>query len=382
MAVQIAAPRFFSKSHTWSFAFLSFLLLGTLCAKGITSEIPTGRSVLERVVKSRLDIRDGIVRTSVHSLTMRPQHEESKEVTVYFDGDLSRVDEVFGKYTRFSCWGCYDERLFVWYTTERAPVPGGKISLLIRDRDDDEKAFSIGILHPRWYGCLPVPTSLSHAFNPIGWLLGQKSTEISVEEVKWKDKTAWKLGWLDPEDLRDLPSFRYVVWIVPEANFSIVRSEYLFSVEKNQYHDVTECDVAPYKGTGIWFPTYWRSERTVDEALEWREEGRVEVVALNEGVSRKYFAIQSLQVPPGTPVAWNAGDPPYSGNPLVWDGRSIVPDPTYQVGGGRGVQTRRANWRLIIGVNVALLSAIASLLLLRRYFRLRQSQGSDKQPGN
>jgi len=374
--------RFCFRLPTWGFALLILFLLGICRANGMTSEVPNGRAILERVVKSRMDIRDGIIRVSIHSVTMRPQHKESKEVTVYFDRDLLRVDESLGRYKRFSCWGCDNERLFVWYTTEPAPVPGGKISLLIRDRDSHEEGFSIGILHPRWYGCLPVPTSLSHAFNPVGWLLGQKSMEISVEQVKWKDKTAWKLSWLDPEDVRDSASFRYVVWVIPDANFSIVRSEYLFSVEKNQYHDVTECDVAPYKEAGIWFPTYWRSERTVDGALEWREEGRVEVIALNEGVSRENFVIQSLQVPPGTPVAWGAGDPPYPGKPLIWDGRSIVPDPTYHVGGGKGMEIRRANWGLIIGVNVALLSAIASLLLLQRYFRLRQSQGSGKQPGS
>lgn len=357
------------------------ILLSPLYIHGMckASESLDLKRVLKDVRDSRTKIVSGVVRIEQGFLDLERKVSLTNTWLIHFSSDRLRAEREAGDFREVWCWGCYEDDAFIAYSVGHPSLPNGaKMGLSIWDRDEIHPR-QFFVPHPRWLGCFPYPILQMYVCHPDVFFSSTGKASPSVVREGEGEQEKWTVRWSsDVASDNQLPA-EFSIVVMPRRGFGVIRSQVAWEIGSKgnpvKMLDMVESDLTRVLSADVWFRSRLRYTRWRNGQVVLRENCQIEVLSLNSDVPLQTFALDGISfLEPGTEVFWNRKKPPpYTGRPLIWDGQSIVPDPKYMVGEGTMVQPGRVRWDVLIGANVALLAALATLVSLRRYFRLRKS---------
>ena len=167
------------------------------------------------------------------------------------------------------------------------------------------------------------------------------------------------------------------LWIAEGQGYAVRKHYY----QCDMYDELLEVDVALDEGSGLWFPTAWHYEqkRTDGNKRHSVDGGTITNIVLNKPIPDGIFEIKNIEpIQAGAPVTWRAElvPPPYGARTgeLIWDGNDIVTRGMFAEGlvAKAAAENKGKRFKMMILVNVACISLIIALFLMRYYRHLQR----------
>ena len=381
--------------------------------------------LLQKSFAHREQIKSGQMVVTKHYVVKNQSNgnvnsDQTRKITLSFDEERKRADthntgshfipspdapSPVVSYDSVGCIGCYkgDNRLLFEYTNfspkrkelseylldsllERSVMHVYDINQLEENIDAKHWTDEFGFM-PQYLAifCLDrLPTkervaeAQSYLFVNAVDMLDSGGTDVTITEEDYKGTLCKKITF----ELQTVNSSRQefsilnTLWIAEGQGYALRKQHFQYDAMSEE---LLEVDVALDKDSGIWFPSAWHYEKNMRGKPYVQENGTVKNVILNQPLPEKLFDMKDLKVlPAGVLVSWRAKlvPPPHGGQwgELLWDGNDFVTRGMFAENLVASYAAENKSKRIItiLLVNIAVISLLSGIYLLRYYRHLKQ----------
>lgn len=315
----------------------------------------------ECAIMSRAAIRSGHVTLHVNASDCNGEQRETYDIR--FDEhrvreDVTRVCEpadcVGGQaaYTRTTIAG--PDRFYTY--SDQLLKNGTTYALYYDDRSNVRRDVWKAIPDPRVIGLAPDGVQASFAWRLNSFLTGPNRSDLKVEERQLGGVTCKVIAGVDTRF-----GVQFEEWIAPQQGYSVLRVRSSLVAEGVEYVDQVDVAVAQDPPSQVFFPTSTAFKRTEVGNVVMEQNAKIAVQCLNCMLADSLFDVKSMNVPPGTPVAYA-----YESNKRAfWNGASIEEERFGHDLAHAADAVSDGRWALV-SLNLAVIAAVLALMALKR----------------